>query len=290
MQYFCVNLIIRRIKVCYFRESACRQERDAIGSVRRWLHSHINLLARTWNGMSAAGRRRFILVVTAWAVVTAAGLVARAFLPLLVRDHPLLLVILDARTSNLLLASPKINVADFIIVGVIWRFTVHSLYYLLGRWYGDRTLRWAIGTSSLRRGIIDRVERVFGRFANPAVFLLSHKLVCVLAGTAGMSPLRFVVLHLSGTVLHIIALCLFARSTHAPISQIVVLIDRNAFWLTVAFVVVTVALIIWSARLHYRRFQEQAVLLTVDESDETSQTDTSTIGEHDEQWDGKADS
>jgi membrane protein DedA with SNARE-associated domain len=224
--------------------------------------------------MSPAGRRRFMLVVAAWAMISAAGLVAKAFLPLLVRDHPLLLVVLDGRTRNLLLASPKIGVADFIVVGVVWRFTVHSLYYLIGRWYGDSALRWVARKSRLRSRIVDRAEQVFGRVAAPAVLVLSNKWVCVLAGAAGMSPRWFVALHLPGTVLRIVALHLFAGSAYGPISRIVVLIDRNALWLTVAFVVATMALIVWRARLHYRRFQASTVVSTED----ASQSDASTTG------------
>ena len=81
-----------------------------------------------------------------------------------------------------------------------------------------------------------------------------------------MSPGWFVVLHLPGTVLRIVALRLIAQSAEGPLSRIVVLIDRNAVWLTVVFVFATIALIAWHAWRDYNRFQASVVAVGEDES------------------------
>jgi membrane protein DedA with SNARE-associated domain len=216
-----------------------------------------------------------MLLATALVAIWVAETLARAWLPLLVRDHPLLLIMLDARTHNVLLASPKVGTAELIIVAVAWRFTVHWLYYLLGRWYGDSALRWVARKSKLGGRIADRVERAFRRVAGPAVFFLSDKLVCVLAGLAGMSPVLFVALHLPGTVLRVVVLSMLARSSHRSLNWIVDLIDRNAVWLTVVFAVVTITMIVLSARLHRRGPQGPTAASTVSESAEASPANAS---------------
>ncbi|MFJ8713823.1 DedA family protein [Streptomyces violaceus] len=198
------------------------------------------------------GRLALILLLATLAVIWSAETVAKASLPLLVRDHPLLLIALDARAHDLLLASPKVGTTEFIMVGLASRFTVHWLYYLLGRWYGDAALRWVACRSRFGSRAVDRSERAFRRYAFPAVFLLSNKPVCVLAGTSGMVPVVFVALHLPGTVLRIVVLRLFARSGNSTFSRINDIIERNAVWLTVLFVVATVIWVVVTARWHMR--------------------------------------
>jgi membrane protein DedA with SNARE-associated domain len=132
------------------------------------------------------------------------------------------------------------------------RFTVHWLYYLLGRWYGDAALRWFARRSRFGGRSVDRTERAFRRYAFPAVFLLSDKPVCVLAGSSGMAPVVFVALHLPGTVLRIVMLRMLARSGHSTFSRIDDIIERYAVWLTVLFVVITVISVVVTARWHLR--------------------------------------
>ncbi len=221
-------------------------------AIADWLGSVARYPLRGGHRPAPGGRVRFAFLATALLLTWIAETLAKASLPLLLRDHPLLLIMLDARTHDLLLASPRVGVADFIVVGIVWRFGVHTLYYFLGRWYGDSALRWVTTRSRLGTRIAARVERVFGRFAGPAVFLLSDKVVCVVAGSAGMAPAWFLALHLSGTTLHIVVLALFAHSNQARLGRIADLIDRNAGWLTVVFVLGTIVGVIAAARLHRR--------------------------------------
>jgi len=162
-------------------------------------------------------------------------------------------MMLDARTHGLLLASPKVGTAEFIVVGVASRFFVHTLYFILGRWYGEAALRWVASRSRLASRVSARTERAFNRFAVPAVLILSNKPVCILAGSAGMGAAWFVVLHLAGTILRIIAIRMLAQSNHEVLGGIDDVIDRNAGWLTVVFVIGTIATVTLTAHLHRRR-------------------------------------
>lgn len=227
---------------------------NAIGN---WLSSHAQLPLRGERRLASPNDRlRWILVVTALASIWIAETLARLSLPMLVRDHPPLLIMLDARTHDLLLASTKVSTAEFIVVAVVWRFSVHSLYFLAGRWYGESALQWITSRSKLGKRILPRVDRAFRRASAPAVFLLSDKIVCVLAGSAGMGLAAFLGLHFVGTVLHVVAISIVARSNHARLSWIVQAVDGNAGWLTVVTVVGTIAMIVVAARIRRNGLRE----------------------------------
>lgn len=221
--------------------------------IGRWLRSGSCFMPFDEHQASArVGRLRLAALAMALALVWATQTAAKAWLPMLLRDHPLLLITLDSRTRDLVLVSPKLGIAEFIVVAVAWRFSVHFLYYLLGRWYGDAALRWVNKRSRLGGRVAIRIEQIFSRWTVPAVFLLSNKLVCALAGSTGMRPTVFIPLHLSGTIIRISVLCMILRSNNSRLGLIVDQMDRNAGWLTVLFVIGTIITVTVSVYLHYR--------------------------------------
>ena len=195
------------------------------------------------------GSRRLVLLVVPIVVLSVAGVLAAGFAPLLVRDHPLLLIALDARNRYLLLVSGKVGAPEFIAVAVARRFASDPFSYLLGRWYGDRAARW-VDRRLLPGGRLSAatIEGAFRRVADVAVFLLPGALVCFLAGSTGMRPARFVSLNLIGTLLVVVAVRMFATAAAGPLGGVVRFNDRNAGWLTVLFIVGTAAWLYWRRR------------------------------------------
>ncbi|MGH8904476.1 MAG: DedA family protein [Egibacteraceae bacterium] len=194
------------------------------------------------------GSRRVALLAVPIAVLSIAGILAAAFTPLLVRDHPLLLIVLEARNRYLLLVSAKLGTAEFITVGVARRLASDPFYYLLGRWYGERAAQWVDQRLGGGARLTESVEQWFRRVADVAVFLLPGALVCALAGLTGMRPARFVSLNLAGSLVVVVALRVLAAAAAGPIGEIVRFNDRNAGWLTVLFVVGTAAWLYWRRR------------------------------------------
>lgn len=203
-------------------------------------------------------RHPAIIMFALLAVAFIAETLARGFLPWLLRNHPLLLIILDSHTHYLLLASTKIGAAGFITVGIIWRLSVHILYYLLGRWYGADVMGWLGRRSRLVRLLVDRLGRIFARVANPAVLLLSDDFVCFLAGYAGMSPLRFLILHSLGTVLHIVVLFVLARHIHHSLVPVASFIDSDTISVSIIFVVIAVGAVAYTVVTHRHHLRELA--------------------------------
>lgn len=231
--------------------------------IGRYLSSPLDL---TPQGKTAASpprhsRLRLILLLIALAMIFGAEAFSRALLPLLLRDHPLLLITLDSHTHDLLLAGVKLDAAEFISVAVIWRFAVHLVYFLLGRWYGAASLGWLDTKWRPAGSFVKRVELVFSRVSNLAVFVFSDNVVCALAGSVGMPLTRFAALHLLGTVLHIVVLLAVIRRAHGPLDQAVTFIDSDTALLTVIFTAATVVSVGIAITLHRSKVQELLTMI-----------------------------
>jgi membrane protein DedA with SNARE-associated domain len=192
-------------------------------------------------------RRRLALVVVPLVVLSLAGIAAAALTPLLVRDAPLLLLLLESRNRYLLLVAAKVDPVPFVVVGVLRRLASDPFYYLLGRWYGDRALRW-VSRRAGDEGLLTDVERAFARVAAPAVVLFPGALVCALAGSTGMPPRRFAVLNVLGSVAAVVGLRLLADAAAGPLGAVVGFSDRNAGRLTAVFVLLTLGWLVLERR------------------------------------------
>jgi membrane protein DedA with SNARE-associated domain len=179
------------------------------------------------------------MVAVPLVVLSVAGIVAGAFTPLLVREAPLLLLVLESRNRYLLLVAARVEVVPFVVVGVLRRMASDPFYYLLGRWYGDRAVAWLERRAGGGHLAAD-VARWFGRIADFAVVLAPGAIVCTLAGVSGMRPRRFVVLNLIGSIGAVVVMRLIADAVAGPLATIVGFSDRNAVWLTAVFAAGTV--------------------------------------------------
>jgi len=193
-----------------------------------------------------------LLLIPIGLVLGAQG-VATTLLPQLIRTRPLLLIILDSHTHDLLLASTRVDSAEFVIIGVTSRLVVHWLYYLLGRSYGPTAILPLEKRFRKHASVLDRAWRGLSSAVNPAVFLLSDGFVCALAGSLGMSMPLFFMLHASGTILHIVALLLLAHLSRGPIKKVSAFIATDPAWLAVTLVVTALASLLVPLVLHRRQ-------------------------------------
>src|SRR3546814_4697253 len=73
------------------------------------------------------------------------------------------------------------------------------LFFLLGYWYGDQAVSWMERRTRTFGDTMRQVERWFGRFSYPLVFLAPNNVICLFAGAAGMSVAGFFITNLAGT-------------------------------------------------------------------------------------------
>ena len=182
------------------------------------------------------------LLVVFWAT----GIAATAASSWLLAEHPLLLVALEPRNRNLLLATSLVDDAiPFVVLASFRRVASDPVYFALGHLYGDRAVAWVERRAG---GGVRLLERAFRRASWPLVFLFPGILVCVLAGATGMRTRTFLALNLTGTVLTVIALRLFAHELEPVIDPVVDFNERNQGRITIVLVVAVVAWLLWQRR------------------------------------------
>lgn len=191
-------------------------------------------------------RRKLILIVGPIVVLAIVGTVTTALTPALAAHHPLLLIILEARNRNLILAR-RVDFLPFLVVASLRRMLTDPLYYLLGLFYGDRAVRWLEVKAGL--GSYARVmERIFKKASYPAVFLFPGAIVCALAGVVGMPFATFMALNVAGTLTAVIALKVFGDAVAGPVDAVVGFFDRHLV-ATTAISIGLVLLSIWAGRV-----------------------------------------
>ena len=188
-----------------------------------------------------------MLLVAAVAVTGTAGTIATALTPVLAAQHPLLLIILDARNRELILAR-HVAAVPFVLVGTLRRVLTDPLYWLLGWWYGDRAIRW-LEREAGGGAFVRLTERFFSKAAYPMVFLFPGAVVCALAGATGMPFLAFLAVNVLGTITAVLALRFSSDVLAAPVDAVLDFFNDHL----VATTAVTVTLVAVSVLLSRRQ-------------------------------------
>ena len=158
--------------------------------------------------------------------------------PVLLRDAPLLLLVLHPIEPWSLLVAPAIEPVVFVLVVLAVRLPLYCGDFLVGRWYGEAGLD---RLSRSRAGLFaTTVQRLFGRAAGPLLVLFPGATVSVLAGATGLSWRRFFPLILSGVLLAAVLTRALAAVASGPLVALTEVIGTYALPLGVALVVVAV--------------------------------------------------
>ncbi len=204
-------------------------------------------------------RRSLRLLLVPIVVLVVAGLVGGAFTPTLLDKHPLGLIALDARSRNLVLVASRLALWSYLVVGIGRRLIGDPWFYLLGRWHGERAVKW-VEEQSLDDGTLVRwIDKYYRRAAPFFIFFMPGALVCVLAGASGMPPATFAAINIAGTVTMVVVLREFARFVDGPIEAITDFNGRWSKWLTLATVLLVVLTVMRRSR------KEDGLGLDIDE-------------------------
>lgn len=143
------------------------------------------------------------LVFGAVGLTIVLGYVGDALWGGLVEDHPLTLVLLNAKPRYLVLTVNDLDPLTYYVVGTTRLLCTKPLVWLVGAWYGDRAVGWAERRSERGASLIRWVEGHFGRFGWVVIAITSNNVVCLLAGSAGFPLLWFMVLAVAGTLVRL---------------------------------------------------------------------------------------
>ena len=190
-------------------------------------------------------RRAVTLVSIPLIVFVIISYVGDALAPSLVDRHPLLLIMLNARTRNLALVTNELDPLSYYGVGFVRLVVSDPLFFLLGHWYGDAAVHWMERRTRTWGQLLRQIEQWFGKAAYPIVFLAPNNFICLFAGASGMSLRAFVVLNTTGTLFRLWLVRVFGKAFESPLDSVVDWIaDNRAILLvvTVGLVLVSIAL------------------------------------------------
>ena len=193
-------------------------------------------------------RSRITLLAIPIALFTIAGYVGNALAPTLAHDAPIVLLILNPRLRWLFLASAKVDTLWFFLIPLVRGSVLLTVYFTLGRWFGDGALRWLEAKSGNAMRPLLWIERKFHRARVPITFFFPGTIAAMLAGADGMSAPLFFGVALSSIALRVWAVRSLADVFRGTMLQVLDWVGANQLWLTLASVGGVVAWVAWSNR------------------------------------------
>lgn len=185
-----------------------------------------------------------VLALACLAVPQALVVAVQGAAPVLLRDAPLLLLVLHPVEPWSLLVAPRVSAGVFVAVVAGVRLPVCVGDYFVGRWYGERALAW----SARRSRLLPLLARAFGRARGPLLVLWPGATVSVLAGTTRMQLRRFLPLVAVGVLLSAAVARLLTRVAAGPLVTVSRVVEQNALAVGAVLLVAVVATELLRAR------------------------------------------
>ena len=192
-------------------------------------------------------RPRLALVVAPIIALIVAGYIGDALTTTWADKHPLLLVMLNARSRILVLTTNQLDTASYYVVAALRLLASDPLFYLLGRWYGDAMIQWVENRSKTFGEQIRLYERAFAKAAYPLVFIMPNPYICLFAGASGMRVGAFFSLNVAGTVARLYLIRRVGETFDEPIQAVLRFFARYRLPLFVLSVAL-LFFVIWSDR------------------------------------------
>ena len=192
-------------------------------------------------------RSRVALVVAPIVALIVAAYVGDALTTTLARDHPLLLVLLNARSRILVLTTNQLEAITYYLAAGLRLLASDPLFYLLGRWYGDAMIVWVEKRSKTFGEQIRLYERGFAKAAYPFVFIMPNPYICLFAGASGMRLGSFFTLNILGTLARLYLIRRLGEAFNEPIQAVLRFFGRYRLPLFVISVALMV-FIVWNDR------------------------------------------
>lgn len=162
--------------------------------------------------------------------------------PAMVDEHPLLVLLLSSRNRNLFGSIPYVGAPTFFIVGFLRLLVAAIALFFVGRWYGERALRWTEAQVGEMPRIYRWTESATRRAGWLAVLLMpGSNIVCLLVGHLRMVPRRFALLATTGIGLRLVVLWTGGKQVEDQIKSVVGWINRYQWWVVGGLFAVSIA-------------------------------------------------
>jgi len=173
--------------------------------------------------------RKLLLVITS--MLFAAGTIGSNIGPALVDEYPIAILSLSARNRNLLGAVPFIDPLPYFVIGFLRLLAAALALFFVGRWFGERALRWTESQVGEMPKIYRWTELATARAGWLAVLLMpASNIVCLMVGHLKMAPAKFVALITTGIAIRLIVLWYGGKAFEEEIRSILDWIDQYQWW------------------------------------------------------------
>lgn len=211
------------------------------------------------------------LVFGTVAFTIAIGFVGDALWAGLVKDHPLVLLALNAKPRYQVLTVNHLDAWTYYTFTTARLLCTKPLVWLIGAWYGDRAVAWAARRSPRSARGIEWLRRRFNRFGWVAIAITSTNVMCLLAGSAGFSLTWFMVLAVVGTLFRLWLVDQVGARFAQPISAVVDFAGSHRLAVVAASVVVVAGGLWWQHRAGRSELDDLAALERAVDDEPSSQ-------------------
>jgi membrane protein DedA with SNARE-associated domain len=136
-------------------------------------------------------------------VTTAAGTLGTAFLPLLLVQHPVVLLLSSSDGRNIVLVAPQLDLPTLALIAVPRRILAMAVTYGVGALYGRTMLTWSARKLPRLSRLLVKFERLFARFQRTLLVLCPTYTTSVLAGVARIELYRFLPWMIVGQMVYV---------------------------------------------------------------------------------------
>lgn len=186
-------------------------------------------------------------VVGTLIAMVVAGYAGGILLPSWINTRPAALIALNANNRTLALASGNLDAATFYVIGFLRLLAPDWLFFLLGRWYGDASIRWMERKAPTYGELLRQMEGWFGKARFVVVAIMPNNPVCLFAGAAGMSVTEFWIANVLGTIGRLVLIRFFSSVFEDLLGEFRSFIGDYRWPLT-ALSILLVAFTIWNDR------------------------------------------
>ncbi len=173
--------------------------------------------------------RKAVLALTTLLFVS--GTIGTNIGPALIDEHPRLILMLSARNRNLFGAVPYIDLMSYLLIGFTRVLIAGVALFLVGRWYGTKTLGWVEGNMGELPAIYKWTERLVDKAGSVMVVLMpGSNIVCLLVGHRRMAPRRFIPLLMLGITIKLAVLWRGGKLFENQIKDFLSYIERYQWW------------------------------------------------------------
>jgi len=173
--------------------------------------------------------RKAVLALTTLLFVI--GTIGTNIGPALIDKHPRLILMLSARNRNLFGAVPYIDLMSYLLIGFTRVLIAGVALFLVGRWYGTKTLGWVEGNMGELPTIYKWTERLVDKAGSVMVVLMpGSNIVCLLVGHRRMAPRRFMPLLMLGITIKLAVLWRGGKLFENQIKDFLSYIERYQWW------------------------------------------------------------